>query len=165
LRQAGSGLTATSCIAVFDTSADVVRYVSAGHLPPVLAHPDGTVELLREGRQPLLGVPSTPVAEGSALFTPGAAIALYTDGIVERRNESIDASIDRLAEAMRDLRSDARSRDADPAIEVQHLADGLLQRCLGNRRTDDDVALVVIVRTGSASGPSTTEPRSTWSTR
>lgn len=165
LRQAGSGLTATSCIAVFDTSADVVRYVSAGHLPPVLAHPDGTVELLREGRQPLLGVPSTPVAEGSAPFTPGAAIALYTDGIVERRNESIDASIDRLAEAMRDLRSDARSRDADPAIEVQHLADGLLQRCLGNRRTDDDVALVVIVRTGSASGPSTTEPRSTWSTR
>ncbi len=140
LQQGNSGLTATSCTAVFDTTADTVRYVSAGHLPPVLARPDGTVELLELGRQPLLGVPSTPVTPGTAPFEPGSVLAVYTDGIVERRREPIDESLERLRGAMEELVSEPGPRD------VEAVADQLLERCLGSRSTDDDVALVVVAR-------------------
>jgi serine phosphatase RsbU (regulator of sigma subunit)/type II secretory pathway pseudopilin PulG len=142
LQQGGSGLTATSCTAVFDTTSDALRYVSAGHLPPVLGRPDGSVELLEHGRQPLLGVPSSAVTPGTAPFPPGSVLAIYTDGIVERRREPIDVSLSRLAEAMGDVLA-ARGETA-PDVEV--VADELIERCLGQRTTDDDVALVVVAR-------------------
>ncbi|UDY35292.1 GAF domain-containing SpoIIE family protein phosphatase [Dermatobacter hominis] len=144
LQQGGSGLTATSCTAVFDTTSDALRYVSAGHLPPVLARPDGSVELLEHGRQPLLGVPSTAVTPGSAPFPPGSVLAIYTDGIVERRRESIDVSLERLAAAM----GDVLGSRGETAPDVEHVADELIERCLGGRPTDDDVALVVVARVG-----------------
>lgn len=169
LHMGGRNLTATSCIAVFDTAADTVEYVSAGHLPPVLGRSDGAVELLEAGRQPLLGVPSTPVTVGTATFPPGSVVALYTDGIVERRSESIDESLARIEQAMRrrlagDVagpgdrdrgrdndsdRDSGRCRTSAPAapIDVEDLADGLLLDCLAGRPADDDVALVVICRT------------------
>jgi serine phosphatase RsbU (regulator of sigma subunit)/transcriptional regulator with GAF, ATPase, and Fis domain len=141
LHQGGRGLTATSCTAVFDAATDSVRYVSAGHLPPVLVGPDGTVELLEGGRLPLLGVPSSAVAPGTAAFPPGSMLALYTDGIVERRRESIDVSLDRLRHAM-----EATLNDNGLSPDVEVVADELLRRCLGDRPADDDVALVVVAR-------------------
>jgi serine phosphatase RsbU (regulator of sigma subunit) len=142
LRQGGSGLTATSCTAVFDTTSDTLRYVSAGHLPPVLARPDGSVELLEHGRQPLLGVPSSAVTPGAAPFPPGSVLALYTDGIVERRRESIDVSLSRLAAAM----GAVLGARGETAPDVERVADELIERCLAGRPTDDDVALVVVAR-------------------
>ena len=142
LQQGGSGLTATSCTAVFDTTADTVRYVSAGHLPPVLGRPDGSVELLEHGRQPLLGVPSQAVTPGTVAFPPGSVLVIYTDGIVERRREPIDRSLDRLTSALRAVLADK----GEAAPDVEAVADELLRRCLGDRATDDDVALVVVSR-------------------
>jgi len=146
LRQVGGGLTATSCIAVFDTSNDTVCYVSAGHPPPVLARPDGTVELLERGRLPLLGVSTEPVTPGTAPFPPGSLLTLYTDGIVERRREPIDVSLARLEEAVRDLVHRPSTSSSVAGVDVEGLADELLHRCLGQGPTDDDVALVVIAR-------------------
>lgn len=149
LHRRGRRLTATSCTAVFDTSGSTVRYISAGHPPPVLGHPDGRVELLTDGRQPLLGVPSRPVVEGSAPFVDGSVVVLYTDGIVERRNEAIDESLARIEAALRDLLADRGSSGPDGRPDVERIADGLLRRCLDDRPTDDDVALVVIGRAGA----------------
>ncbi|MBS1836378.1 MAG: SpoIIE family protein phosphatase [Actinobacteria bacterium] len=150
LRLSGSALTATSCAAVFDTASHIVEYVSAGHLPPVIVDPAGQVRLLTDGRQPLLGVPSSPVAAGRAPFPPGSVMAMYTDGIVERRGEAIDASLRRLEAAAGGLLQRTTGDDTDgpvPAPDVEQLADGLLRRCLDGRPTDDDVALVVIMAT------------------
>ncbi len=143
LHLSGSGLTATSCIAVFDTAADTLRYVSAGHLPPVIARTDGRVELLEQGRQPMLGVPSRPVSPGAAAFAPGSLLVMYTDGIVERRREPIDVSLERLRTATAAVVTAAPGTGPD----VEHVADELLRRCLGDRPTGDDVALVVVART------------------
>lgn len=149
LRQASSRMTATSCAAVFDTANDLVQHVSAGHLPPVLGHVGGGTELLLDGRQPLLGVPSGPVGIGTAPFPPGAVMALYTDGIVERRGESIDVSLGRIEHAMDDLLNGAGRGEvlgATGELDLERMADTLLQRCLDGRPTDDDVALVLVGR-------------------
>ena len=150
VQQGGRGLTATSCTAVFDTSDDTVRYVSAGHLPPVLARPDGSVELLEQGRQPLLGVTGSIVAPGVAPFGPGSSLVLYTDGIVERRREPIDVSIENLRVATAELvrtHLHPGARIAAPTQDdVERFTDALLRSCLGERSTDDDVALVVVTR-------------------
>ncbi len=141
LHQEGRGLTATSCTAVFDQEEETVRYVSAGHLPPLLVSPDGSVQLLEGARLPLLGVPSSAVAPGGVAFRPASMLVLYTDGIVERRREPIDVSLDRLRHAMESTLAD---HGLQPDVEL--VADELLRRCLGDRPADDDVALVVVAR-------------------
>ncbi|HNJ21952.1 MAG TPA: SpoIIE family protein phosphatase [Microthrixaceae bacterium] len=150
VQQGGRGLTATSCTAVFDTSDDTVRYVSAGHLPPVLTRPDGSVELLEQGRQPLLGVAGSIVAPGVAPFGPGSSLVLYTDGIVERRREPIDVSIENLRVATTELVRTHLHRGTEVTTptqdDVERFTDALLRSCLGERSTDDDVALVVVTR-------------------
>ncbi|HNB93481.1 MAG TPA: PP2C family protein-serine/threonine phosphatase, partial [Microthrixaceae bacterium] len=150
VQQGGRGLTATSCTAVFDTSDDTVRYVSAGHLPPVLARPDGSVELLEHGRQPLLGVAGSIVAPGVAPFGPGSSLVLYTDGIVERRREPIDVSVENLRVATTELVRTHLHRGTEVTTptqdDVERFTDALLRSCLGERSTDDDVALVVVTR-------------------
>lgn len=130
---------ATAAAAVLDVGAGAVHYVSAGHPPLMLRRADGSVEVLSGGRRPLIGVEAPPVRAASAPLEPGSILVAYTDGLVERRGELIDDSLDRLAEALRD------APDRDPATVGRHLLD----RCLSGTRPDDDVALVV-VRWGQA---------------
>lgn len=149
LNQGRGGLTATAWVAVVDTLAGSVRYVSAGHLPAVLRRPNGHVDLLQDGRQPLLGVPGRIVTPGTAPFAPGSLLVTCTDGLIERRREPIDASIGRLVDAVRSLDGD------DP----EAMADLLIDRCLQDGAPEDDVALVVVARDGSpAEDPSRSAP-------
>ena len=145
--RAGGGLTATSCTAVFDTSDDTVRYVSAGHLP-VLARPDGSVELLEQGRQPLLGVAGSIVAPGVArssrarrsCCTPTAS--WNDDGSRSTSRSNLRVAT---AELVRTIHPGAGI--AAPAQDdVERFTGALLRSCLGERSTDDDVALVVVTR-------------------
>ncbi|MEU8541520.1 SpoIIE family protein phosphatase [Streptomyces sp. NPDC048717] len=119
-----------------DFERKVITYSSAGHPPPVLVHTDGTVEFLDRATDPPLGAylrhGSRPQAE--AAFTPGGTLVLYTDGLIERRHEDIDAGLDRLAEALR------RHRTSAP----ETLADALLLDMLPVGGATDDTALIVI---------------------
>jgi phosphoserine phosphatase RsbU/P len=73
----------------------------AGHLPPVLARPGMPAVLL--------GTPRPPVGAGigrrrrtpTFAMTAGSTLLLYTDGLVERRNELIDVGLERLRSAVR----------------------------------------------------------------
>jgi serine phosphatase RsbU (regulator of sigma subunit) len=66
-------------------------------------------------------------------FPPGSSLALYTDGLVERRGESIDMGIDRLARAL----------TTDPPEIVCRK---VMLRLIGDTHPDDDVALMVVHR-------------------
>jgi serine phosphatase RsbU (regulator of sigma subunit) len=124
---------ATATVAVFDAHAACVRYASAGHPPPLLRARDGSVEVLLDGRRPVLGVPSTEgyvVAERP--FERGATFVAYTDGLIERRHEDLLDSINRLAELLR-----GTDLDGEP------LADAILGARGDVEATTDDVALVV----------------------
>jgi anti-sigma regulatory factor (Ser/Thr protein kinase) len=94
---------ATVAIAVYEPRRRRIRYVCAGHPPPVLVKPTGEVELLWGARSWPLDVEVGRVrpAPASAAFPAGSMLLLYTDGLVERRDESIDAGFDRLVESVR----------------------------------------------------------------
>jgi serine phosphatase RsbU (regulator of sigma subunit) len=129
-------LATTAVKAVVDTHHRRITYSSAGHLPPMLSRTDGTVVLLDQATDPPLGVPTDPSTRPQATvsYTPGDTLVLYTDGLVERRDEDIDVGLDRLADAL--VRHARLSPD--------HLADTLLT-CLGVADGGrDDIALVVV---------------------
>jgi serine phosphatase RsbU (regulator of sigma subunit) len=132
----GDDPIASAVVAVIDAAAGEVRYAAAGHPPPLLRLPDGEVVVLDGGRQPLLGVPTTPLSPGCHPFPPGAVLACYTDGLVERRGEPIDAAVRRLAARLARI----------PTSDAEALADELLGSVDATEAHGDDVALAVISR-------------------
>lgn len=103
----------------------------------MLVHPDGRVEVLG-GDTPdlLLGFdPLTPRTASELGAEPGMTLLLYTDGLVERRGQSIDEGLALLTTALQELAVDGIAPDA--------LADALLRRLLP-AEPEDDVALVVV---------------------
>jgi serine phosphatase RsbU (regulator of sigma subunit) len=125
---------ATALIAVFDSKERTVEYVSAGHPPALLRAPDGEVEVLLDGRRTVLGMsPPTPSAVGVRRFEPGATFVAYTDGLIERRDEDLMASVDRLA------------HDLSPTtLRGEQLADAILAGHAPDGTATDDIALVVV---------------------
>jgi serine phosphatase RsbU (regulator of sigma subunit) len=125
---------ATVLVAVFDSETHRVEYVSAGHPPPLLRDPDGAVEVLMDGRRTVLGVPPREACRiASRPFAPGCTFVAYTDGLVERRNEDLLESIDRLAR-----------RFEPAATDGERLADSILLEHAPSDAVDDDVALVIV---------------------
>ncbi|WP_433448134.1 SpoIIE family protein phosphatase [Streptomyces sp. CA-142005] len=125
-------LFATCCYAELNMDEGDVLFVRAGHLAPLLRHPDGsTEEVEAEGGLPL-GIsmeaefPMTAVA-----LTPGTMLALVTDGLIEAADLSVD-------EGMR--RTRATLATADPS-DPERVADDLLG-AFGPR--EDDVALLLL---------------------
>ncbi|GAA2457347.1 hypothetical protein GCM10010433_69160 [Streptomyces pulveraceus] len=124
--------------ALIDWDARRITYSVAGHLPPALLRGDGTVEFLDRATDPPLGARCDPGPRPQATvpFTQGAFLVLYTDGLIERRNEDIDTGLSRLAAA---LTSHHGARGGAEA-----LADALLADLLSAAGADDDTALVVV---------------------
>ncbi|MCL8024924.1 SpoIIE family protein phosphatase [Nocardioides bruguierae] len=79
----------------------LLHWCNAGHPPPVLRRVDGSVEVLDEPADVLLGVDGTPRRrDHRAVLAPGDLVLLYTDGLVERRDRGIDEGVTWLAEAV-----------------------------------------------------------------
>lgn len=131
-------VTASVAMALFDPGAGTVEYVHAGHPPLLLRRNDGSVEVLDGGRQPLLGLPIGQVRPGVVDLEPGAVLVAYTDGLIERRDESIDESVDRLVGIVADT-------DVSTGPLSERL-DDVVRRCLGDDDPADDVAIVLVRR-------------------
>ena len=114
-----------------------VRWSNAGHPPPMVVRPDRTVETLSTSRYDLLlGFdPDTPREERVVTVERGSTVLLYTDGLVERRGQTLDEGLDQLVEALTDL--------AAQDLDLEGLCDRLLRRMLPDRR-EDDIALVAV---------------------
>lgn len=118
----------------------LLRYSNAGHLPPFLRGPDGTVEALSGGGSVVIGAPVSPShAQAERWLAPGSALVLFTDGLVESPGGSLDDALRRLADTI------AAQDGAD--------ADTICQRLLaampaGELR--DDVALLAVCLTPTA---------------
>jgi anti-sigma regulatory factor (Ser/Thr protein kinase) len=134
-RQVEGARLATVVYGVLDPAAGTLRYACAGHPPPLVLRPDGSTELLEDGRSPLLcALParaSGPRPEGTYLLAPGDRLLLYSDGLVERRRESLTVGLRRLA---------------DCAVTIGHRPgwpDDLVRRMIVGAG-DDDVALLAV---------------------
>ncbi|MGQ4379668.1 PP2C family protein-serine/threonine phosphatase [Streptomyces sp. SAS_267] len=135
-RDVEGALAATVVQAVVDTRASRIMYSSAGHPPPILVHPDGTFDLLDGATDPPLGArpEHVPHPHAELRYTRGDTFVLYTDGLIERRGEDIDASLRRLTDAL------TRHGDREP----EGLADALLADLGVSSGAPDDIALIVI---------------------
>lgn len=97
----GDPLLATCVYAVIDPAGQSCTLAAAGHLPPVLALPDGTTHVpedLPVGQS--VGLGTADYAQASIKFPSGTVIALYTDGLVETRTRPFDQGIRALRGAL-----------------------------------------------------------------
>ncbi|NDI49750.1 SpoIIE family protein phosphatase [Modestobacter sp. CPCC 205251] len=122
----------TVFVAVVDPQTGSLRYSSAGHLPALLTDGYAVQHLDRAQGLPLAVAPDRERPEATLTTPGGSALLLYTDGLVERRGEDLDAGI---ARAVTEL---AGGRGL-PADELARL---LTQRLLVDD-LDDDVAFLV----------------------
>jgi len=96
---------------------------------------DGSIELLT-CREPdlLLGLdPGTTRQECDVLLEAGSTVFFYTDGLIERRAQSLDIGTERLRDVLHDLGSQ----------DLEQVCDQVLERLLPEDR-EDDVALVAL---------------------
>ena len=77
----------------------VLCYANAGHPPPLLLLPDGSSRYLVEGHSPMVGAPSVaPREQAREVLPAGAALLMFTDGLVERRGVDLDEALAGLRE-------------------------------------------------------------------
>jgi serine phosphatase RsbU (regulator of sigma subunit) len=122
-------------IAVLRPPFDELLVASAGHPPPIVATPDHVSTFVAVDTGPPLGAalgdlswPATAVP-----FAPGSAAVLYTDGLVERRDEDLSDGLERLRQSVR--------ADAPPAI-----CQAVMAALIGDYAPADDVALLAVRR-------------------
>jgi serine phosphatase RsbU (regulator of sigma subunit) len=128
----GAAVSTVLC-AVIDPREGVLRYSSAGHPPAILVEDDGRTRLLEEAASlPLAVVDGLQRPEAEVVLPAGSTLLLYTDGLIERRDEVLDQGIGRATDAL------SEGHHLGPA----ELGTLLTERLLGDA-PDDDVAFVL----------------------
>lgn len=128
------GEIATAIVAIFDPDRDDVRISVAGHLPP-LEVAEATARFVAVEGGPALGVSETATYAETGHALDGAALLFFTDGLVERRGETIDTGLARLAEA-----TARRTGSGD-------LLDQLIDEMVPSQ-VEDDLAVLLVRRSG-----------------
>ena len=118
---------------LLDPARNELRYASAGHPPALVIEPGGSTRFLEGGRSVPLGLPfDLPRPQANERLAAGSILVVYTDGLVERRDESLDRGLERLAEIASRVR----------AGSLTEISDALLELVADDRH--DDVALLTI---------------------
>lgn len=111
----------------------LMRYVNAGHVPPLLLVPGEQPRLLHGNGNVLIGVPGdTHWQEQTARLQLGSTVVLYTDGLVERAGEDLDAGLSRLL---------AAAAEAPTEQPLSEFSDHLVETVAGEAQTDDIAVL------------------------
>jgi len=127
----------TVFLAIFDPRSGMVRYSNAGHLPAILVSAESPPGMLDDAVSVPLGVlRSAPRPQATRMLPGGSTLMLYTDGLVERRDKSIDAGIERLTKVLADSSHEPVEAAAQRVLGEMSPPDGY----------DDDVAIVVFRR-------------------
>ena len=122
----------TVVYAIIDPQQGTIAWANGGHPPPLVRRAEGTCRYL-EGSNGLMGVEDNPYATHEERIGPADTVVLYTDGLIERRGESLDVGLARLADA-------ASSGPEDPQQMCEHILDRVLE---GPGQRYDDVTAVV----------------------
>jgi serine phosphatase RsbU (regulator of sigma subunit)/integral membrane sensor domain MASE1 len=145
------GMTySTACFATIDPATGRVAHASAGHPPILLIDAHGACRLLEGGLSPpLCAAPGPRTPDGTAVLEPGATLVLYSDGLVERRDEDIDRGLQRLMAAARRVHR----------MELDGLCHALIDELTGGRVIQDDVVVLAArLAAAPAAAPESEEP-------
>ncbi|MFB7373086.1 SpoIIE family protein phosphatase [Streptomyces sp. NPDC056222] len=129
--ESAGDIGATCLYAVYDPVTRQCTLARAGHPPPALVAPDGTVEILDLPPGPPLGLGGLPFEAAEFDLPEGSLLALYTDGLIEARDRDIETGLALLRRTL-----------AQPAPSLEHTCDSVLEALLPPR-PDDDVALLI----------------------
>jgi PAS domain-containing protein/anti-sigma regulatory factor (Ser/Thr protein kinase) len=122
---------ATCLYAIYDPVTRRCTMARAGHPPPAVVSPDGSVEFLDLPAGPPLGLGGLPFETEELELPEGSRLVLYTDGLIEKRDRDIETGLEMLGDAL-----------AHPGRTPEETCTAVLDALLPERPSDD-VALIV----------------------
>ena len=117
---------------VGQVQGNTLEWCNAGHLPPVLVEADGSAHLLSTPPEAMLGIAPADRRDHRVALRPGAAVVIYTDGLIERRGVSLTESLRWLVGEL----------DGCAGMTAQEIADHVL--ACADHDAEDDIALLVL---------------------
>jgi serine phosphatase RsbU (regulator of sigma subunit) len=136
LRRFHPTITATVCLTVLDRATGRLALVNAGHPPPIVAGPDGTAVVREHGAVLGVGLAAPPTV--TVDLPRGATLLLVTDGLFERRGETVDDGVERVAALARGW------AEGEEAPDVDDLCRRLLDEVGPGAAATDDIALLAV---------------------
>ena len=131
---------ATVCVLTIEPATGRITYANAGHPPPLVLGADGVVRPMKETLSVPLGALDAPgYTNATVALEPTATLVLYTDGLVEQRDELLDRGIERLEHAL----------VAEDGTEPEVICERVIRETLGPKGATDDVTLLVVQATVS----------------
>ncbi|MGC0423297.1 SpoIIE family protein phosphatase [Embleya sp. AB8] len=131
-----TALGASCLYAVYDPVSRLCTVARAGHPPPALVRPGGTVEFLDLPAGPPLGLGGLPFESAEFELPEGSLLVLYTDGLVEARDRDVESGMNRLSASL-----------ADPDRPLDELCRSVLGILPRNPPADDVALLIARTRT------------------
>jgi PAS domain-containing protein/anti-sigma regulatory factor (Ser/Thr protein kinase) len=129
--EAAGGIGTTCLYVVYDPVSRRCTLARAGHPPPAVVSPEGSVYLLDAPVGPPLGLGGLPFETLETELPEGSILALYTDGLLQARDHDIDEALDEMFAAL-----------SRPSATLDTVCDRVLTGLL-THRPEDDVALLV----------------------
>ncbi len=131
-------------VTLFAAELDPVRgslkYINAGHNPPLIGRLDGSIEQLSSGGFPLGIIPAAEYEMGEMTLSPGESLVIYSDGVSEANNLAGDEfGLDRLSSV---IKENLRSSAAGLRDKVESALSSFTQTAPAN----DDITLVIVKR-------------------
>lgn len=141
----GEDCYATCLYGVFDPVTRMFCWSLAGHTPPLIVHPDGTVfqpDLLPD---PPLGAAEPPFAAHQVLLPEESLLVLCTDGLVDSDTQSADQGLVRLRQVVTQAALPLTAQDENEDLRrLNGLCDTIVSTLLTDQsHTNDDAALLV----------------------
>jgi serine phosphatase RsbU (regulator of sigma subunit) len=127
------GLSTTLVYLDFDPRTRELRYVSAGHVPALHVDASGVATYLEDARSTPLGalLPGGTIPQATLVLEPGDTIVLYTDGLVERRDDGIISRLEQLRRAV-----------ACAPGDLEGCLEDVTAQLVGDDLRHDDIALL-----------------------
>ena len=134
----------TLFIAELEPETGYLKYINAGHNPPLIGRADGTIEQLASGGLPLGLMGFAEYEVGHVNLEPGDVLVVYSDGVTEANNLNEDEfGIDRLQEVVQKHVSQSASR-------IRDRVESALSAFTGTAAPNDDITLVIVKKNQEA---------------
>jgi sigma-B regulation protein RsbU (phosphoserine phosphatase) len=128
----------TLFIAELEPETGYLKFINAGHNPPLIGRADGSIELLSSGGLPLGIMPYAEYEVGHAQLDPGDVLVVYSDGVSEANNlEGDEFGLDRLTEVV-------RANIKRSASGMRDKVESALSTFTGTAPANDDITLVIV---------------------
>jgi len=124
--------------AELDPPTGTLRYINAGHNPPLIGRSTGTIELLSSGGLPLGIMPGSDFEVGETKLTDGEVLIVYSDGVTEANNIAEEEfGLDRLKDVL-------KTNMKGTAASIRDKVESALSSFTGSAPANDDITLVIV---------------------